>query len=195
MLITGAVPAALAMTVASIAAADDDTVRVELASERAEVACPACGTVATRVHSRYQRTLADLPWQGLPAQRCLTTRCFFCERATCSQRIFAERFPGLVAPRGRRSSRLQAHITAIGIALGGEAGARLVAELGLSLSADTPLRSVRALWVSTIARSAKAIATGPSSSTLSATRRLTCCPTAMPTRSARGWRTIPACRS
>jgi transposase len=40
---------------------------------------------------------------------------------------------------------LQALVTAIGSALGGEPGARLVAELGLSVSPDTLLRSVRAL--------------------------------------------------
>jgi transposase len=145
MLITGALPAPLAVSVASITAVDDQSVRLELTSERADVACPVCGTLATRVHSRYQRTLADLPWQGLPVQLCLTTRRFFCAWAACPQRIFAERFPGLVAPRGRRSARLQTLVTAIGIALGGEAGARLVAELGLALSPDTLLRSVRAL--------------------------------------------------
>ncbi len=145
MLVTGTLPAALAMSVAKLDAGDDHTVRVDLTSERAGVACPACGTIATRVHSRYRRTLADLPWQGLPVQLCLTIRRFFCEVASCAQRIFAERFPGLVAPRGRRSTRLQALVTAIGIALGGEPGARLVAELGLTLSPDTLLRSVRAL--------------------------------------------------
>jgi transposase len=145
MLITGAAPAALALTIVALATDDGQGVRVELASERAAVACPACGTAATRVHSRYQRTLADLPWQGLPVQLWLTTRRFFCEAASCARQIFAEPFPGLVAPRGRRSARLQTLVTAIGLALGGEAGARLVAELGLSLSPDTLLRSVRAL--------------------------------------------------
>src|SRR5579862_6377881 len=101
MLVTGTLPAALAMTVARLDASDDRIVRVDLASDRAGVACPTCGTVTTRVHSRYQRVLADLPWQGLPVQLCLTTRRFFCEVAACPQRIFAERFPGLVAPRGR----------------------------------------------------------------------------------------------
>jgi transposase len=145
MLITSTLPAVLAISIVALTAADEQLVRVELASQRPGVPCPTCGIVATRVHSRYQRTLADLPWQGLPVQLCLTTRRFFCELAACPQRLFAERFPGLVAPRGRRSTRLQALVTAIGIALGGEPGARLVAELGLSVSPDTLLRSVRAL--------------------------------------------------
>jgi len=28
--------------------------------------CPVCGKQSGRVHSRYTRTLADLPWQGVP---------------------------------------------------------------------------------------------------------------------------------
>jgi zinc-finger of transposase IS204/IS1001/IS1096/IS1165 len=28
--------------------------------------CPTCGKRSARVHSRYMRTLADLPWQGVP---------------------------------------------------------------------------------------------------------------------------------
>jgi len=32
----------------------------------AKVLCPACGTLSRRAHSRYERTLADLPWQGIP---------------------------------------------------------------------------------------------------------------------------------
>jgi transposase len=28
--------------------------------------CPVCGVRSARVHSHYTRTLADLPWQGVP---------------------------------------------------------------------------------------------------------------------------------
>ncbi len=27
--------------------------------------CPVCGEAATRIHSRYARTVADLPWHGV----------------------------------------------------------------------------------------------------------------------------------
>src|SRR5207237_10151713 len=97
------------------------------------------------------RSLADLPRQGLPAQLYRTPRRLCCDLAACPQRVFAEGFPELVAPRGRRSARLQTLVTAIGVALGGEAGARLVTELGLALSPDTLLRSVRALPELTLA--------------------------------------------
>lgn len=145
MLITATLPASLAVSVVAIGGSERGAIRVALASRRMAVPCPVCGTLAQRVHSRYQRTLADLPWQGLAVTLTLATRRFFCEDASCSRRIFAEPFPGLAAARSRRSARLTALFSAVGLALGGEPGARLVAELGLTLSPDTLLRLVRAL--------------------------------------------------
>ncbi len=145
MLITATLPAALAVAVVGIDGSDSGAIRIALASNRTTVACPACGTLAQRVHSRYQRTLADLPWQGLAVTLTLETRRFFCEAASCERRIFAEPFSGLAPARSRRSSRLTALYSAVGLALGGEPGVRLVAELGLRISPDTLLRLVRSL--------------------------------------------------
>lgn len=49
---------------------------------RARVPWPACGTAATRIHSRYGRTLADLPWQGVRVRLAVTVRRFFCDAPT-----------------------------------------------------------------------------------------------------------------
>src|SRR5437867_6013411 len=43
-------------------------------------ACPTCGTLATRIHSRYDRTLADLPWASTPVQLRLAVQRFFCDQ-------------------------------------------------------------------------------------------------------------------
>lgn len=145
MLITATLPVSLGVCVTGIRTTDAGTVAITLTSSRTMLSCPACSALSTRVHSRYSRTLADLPWQGRAVSLVLEARRFFCEAATCAQRIFAERFPGLVEPRGRRSARLAILLQAVGVALGGEAGARLVMELGLTTSPDTLLRLVRAL--------------------------------------------------
>src|SRR5713226_2362584 len=139
MLITATLPASLAVSVVAINGSDSGAIRVALASGREAITCPACGTLARRVHSRYQRRLADLPWQGLAVTLTLETRRFFCEDSGCPRRIFAEPFPGLAPARSRRSGRLTALYSAVGLALGGEPGARLVAELGLTVSPDTLL--------------------------------------------------------
>jgi hypothetical protein len=75
----------------------------------------------------------------------LHVRRFFCDTADCPQQIFAERVPSVVACYARRTQRLEAWFTAIGLALGGEAGARLLAVLGLTASPDTLLARIRAL--------------------------------------------------
>jgi transposase len=97
--------------------------------------CPVCGQRSARVHSRYRRTLADLPWLGLAMRLEVRVRKFFCDTPSCGRRIFTERLPGIVVAHGRRTLRLESWLTRIGVALGGEAGARLLRALGLGPSA------------------------------------------------------------
>jgi len=101
--------------------------------------CPACGGLAERVHSRYERKVADLPWNGTPVRLKLCTRRFFCDAKDCRGRIFTERLPSVVARYGRRTERLAEALRLLGCALGGEAGARLAVALGLGVSADALL--------------------------------------------------------
>jgi transposase len=64
----------------------------------AKVYCPLCGTLSRRVHSRYVRTFADLPWQGVPVCVRLHIRRFFCNERFCERAIiFTERLPGVVS--------------------------------------------------------------------------------------------------
>jgi transposase len=44
---------------------DGTTITVLMATTPTDAACPLCGTASSRVHSRYVRTLADLPWHGV----------------------------------------------------------------------------------------------------------------------------------
>jgi len=107
--------------------------------------CPCCGHRSTRIHSRYQRILLDLPWQGVPLRLHLQVRRFFCDVVACAQQIFAERLPDVVAPYAHRTQRVDVWFTVVGLALGGEAGARLLQTLGVSSSPDTLLRQISAL--------------------------------------------------
>src|SRR5215211_2180193 len=107
--------------------------------------CPVCRKRSSRVHSRYTRTLADLPWQGIPVSLRLRVRRFFCEEGTCQRAIFAERLPGIAACYGRRTERLDEWFTHVSFALGGEAGSRLLKDLGVVVSGDTLLNHIRSM--------------------------------------------------
>lgn len=125
--------------------ASGESITLAVRTTSAEVCCPACGTLSRRVHSRYVRTLADLPWQGIPVSLRLHVRRFFCAADLCERAIFAERLPGVVAHYARRTERLDGLFTHVSFALGGEAGARLLRELGVAVSGDTLLEHIRSL--------------------------------------------------
>jgi len=139
MLRVGAIAAERGVQVDTVTAVDGVVV-VVVRPTRAAVPCPACGQLARRVHSHYRRVITDLPWQGVAVRLVLHARRFRCDEPTCARCIFAERFPGLVAAGARRSTRLSTLYLALGLALGGEAGARLATNLGLAVSPDTLLR-------------------------------------------------------
>lgn len=124
--------------------------RVELGDDLVVVArtcrpnahCPLCGVASTRPRSRYCRSLADLSAQGTPVRLKFWVRRFACDYERCAQRVFTERLPALAAPHARRTQRLSDALLDVGLALGGEAAARLLATFGLTASADTLLRLV-----------------------------------------------------
>lgn len=124
--------------------ADDAGVIVVVTTRGDRACCPDCGQPSSRLHSRKRRQLADLPWQGLAVRLDLQLRRFYCRTPTCERRTFTERLPAVVAPYARRTARLAAVLEAVAFALGGEAGARLLAALGLRASPDTLLRAVHA---------------------------------------------------
>src|SRR3954468_6443358 len=57
---------------------EPDRVTVVARSRLPTAACPDCHASSSRVHSRYERRLADLPWQGRPVAVRLRARRFLC---------------------------------------------------------------------------------------------------------------------
>src|SRR5258708_19714923 len=111
------------LVIEQVSITTDVTVTVRAASLAAP--CPCCGTISKRVQSRYTRTLRDLPASGRLVHLIVHVRRFFCQQSTCVRKIFAERFPSLTLPRVKFTFRLQKTLQEMGVALVGEAGARL----------------------------------------------------------------------
>jgi transposase len=119
------------------------SVQLQLTATAPTAACPCCAVRSSSIHSRYQRHLTDLPWGTRTVRIQLRVRKFVCRNPHCECRIFTERLPELVAAYARKTRRLITVLRAVGMALGGNAGARLAARLRLPTSPATVLRLVR----------------------------------------------------
>jgi transposase len=124
---------------------DDTTAQITLRvrATQATVPCPLCDTPAQHIHSRYERTLADLPWAQYHVRLQLRVRKWFCRNRHCPRRIFTERLPTVAAPWARCTLRLAHRLLALGVALGGRAGVRLGHAWDLAVSRNTLLRLLR----------------------------------------------------
>jgi hypothetical protein len=101
----------------------------------------------------------------------VSTARLLCDRSSCTRKTFAERFPELVAPYGRRTLLLRRILETMALALGGRPAAKLTRRPCVEVSRSTLLRLLRALpvpevgfclrLVSTTSRSGAATPTGP----------------------------------
>ena len=122
---------------------------IEAKTTRTVVHCPECQQPTQKVHSSYRRRPRDLTTAGLSVRLLLQTRKFFCENSDCSRAVFCERLPGCVEKYAHCTARLNQHLIWMGLALGGELGARLAGKLGYVVSASTLIQRVRNLASST----------------------------------------------
>ena len=118
-------------------------VRLVVKTRLPKSSCPSCGRHSVKAHSRYQRHLADLPWEGVAAKLALSVRKFFCSNLECRQKIFCERLPALAAPYAHKTIRLNELLTLLGRALGGRPGERMARGMGLQVSPDALIERVR----------------------------------------------------
>jgi transposase len=120
-----------------------DAIIVVIKTKQPQASCSLCQQPSPKIHSRYVRRLADLPWQGVAIRLELTVRRFFCIHEDCQRKIFAQQLPPIVKRYARKTARLNEALTLIGFAIGGEAGARVAKRLAMNTSPDTLLRRLR----------------------------------------------------
>ena len=121
-----------------------ERITLRVAATTSTTRCPACQRPSGRIHSRYVRAVADVSWGGVSVTLRVQVRRFFCGNTACPRRIFAEQFPRLADRYARRTCALRAVLQRIGLALGGAAGARLAAALGLPVGRTALLALIRA---------------------------------------------------
>jgi transposase len=119
-----------------------DNITIIAASEACSATCPSCGGLSRRVHSTYERRVQDLPLQGRTVVIRVHARRFRCLDQACARRTFVEPLSGATVRRAWRTCRLSDLQRHVGLAAGGEAGARLAQRLAMPVSPDTLLRLV-----------------------------------------------------
>jgi transposase len=122
---------------------DKNCLMLVLSSTQLTATCPHCSQLSARVHSRYTRTLVDLPCQERAVVLRVRVRRFFCLEAACTHQTFAEPFPTLAPAYARRTYRQLQRLCQIAFALGGRPGARLVKQQAMPTSFSTLLRLIR----------------------------------------------------
>ncbi|WRZ87780.1 ISL3 family transposase [Streptomyces sp. NBC_01007] len=107
--------------------------------------CPDCELPSNRVHSCYERCLADSPIGDQPVLIEVTVRRLYCGNGLCGRRTFVEQVAGLTFRYGRRTPASRRVLEALAVALAGRAGARLAVTLHSAVSRTTLLRLLMAL--------------------------------------------------
>ena len=123
----------------------DEGITITAVSKQLRACCPLCGAGASRLHSCYTRTVADLPCSGQQVQVLVGVRRYFCDVPTCQRKIFAERLTPFVEPRTRVTQRVYQVVQIIGLATGGRLGVRVTDRLQIQTSRHTILRRILAL--------------------------------------------------
>lgn len=120
-----------------------NTLELYVSNRELVARCTTCGALAERIHSSYQRLLADLPCCGRQIRIHWTVRRFFCDGPDCPKITFTEQLPAIAQRYARKTKRLADKLHRVGLEAGGEAGKRLSEIFDIAISGDQLIRLVR----------------------------------------------------
>lgn len=124
---------------------EDERVKLYVSSKTKEEGCPYCQEKSSRIHSRYVRTLRDLPGFGKESVIVFNARKFFCDNPLCSKKTFAEQPGNQIFRYRRRTCRCETAVYRHALALSSIQTSRLLAGIGISVSRSTVLRDLHRL--------------------------------------------------
>lgn len=124
-----------------------NTIYISCEQDTNQSKCPYCGEVSNSIHSRYVRTLSDLPIQNNEVKLLLVSRKFFCLNQDCKHKTFGERY-NFVEPKAVRTNRLTEYINSIGLRDNSMDAVRTLKDAGIKVSSNTVLRIVKKKQIS-----------------------------------------------
>ncbi|MFE4519411.1 hypothetical protein ACFRMQ_35130, partial [Kitasatospora sp. NPDC056783] len=122
-----------------------DTATVAACACAPEAFCPDRGAGSRRVHSRYERRLADSAVGARQVVVKRQVRRFHRPATSCPRATFVEQVAGLTFRGGRRSLRLRAILQSAALMPAGRGRARMPDVLSSKVSRSTLLRLIRAM--------------------------------------------------
>jgi hypothetical protein len=121
----------------------DGTIAIGACATGQTATRPVCSSCYCHVHSQFDRTLRDLPWQDTRVRIHLRTRRFYCRRPDCRRKIFTERFAHLTGAYGRQTTRNLEVLKRIGMHWAARGDSDRPRNFAVDASTDTILRVVQ----------------------------------------------------
>lgn len=110
-------------------------------SAKNEANCPFCNEISSSIHSRYTRTIKDLPIQQYGVKLVIKVNKYFCNNEKCNHKTFAEKFD-FVEEKAVRTKRLTEYIEKIGIRNSSMDTVRDLKDNFINVSVNTVLRII-----------------------------------------------------
>jgi len=111
-------------------------IHIRVTSKRKVLKCPYCGKKSRKVHSRYRRTIQDMPISGKKVYIEIVNRKMFCTNVKCTKKTFSERYD-FVGSKEKKSKRLEKEIISIGLNSSSTEAARMLSRNTVKISAST----------------------------------------------------------
>ena len=121
---------------------DDNIIEIYVERTNKSAYCPCCGKKAVNVHSRYIRTIKDLPIQEDKVILKIITKVFFCKNNKCRTNTFAESFD-FIESHSRMTTRLKDRIVNDSKGMSARASKKIINEELVQTSDDTILRLLK----------------------------------------------------
>ena len=121
---------------------EDDSVHLFVQCCNDHGVCPYCGSVSRKVHSKYCRTIVDLPILGKALLLHMESRKFFCLNEECKKKTFAEQPGNEVFRYRRRTRRCEILVAKHGVYCSSNKAKALISTMGVPLCNTTVLRDI-----------------------------------------------------
>jgi transposase len=121
---------------------NEDSVLIILKPNNLGSKCTCCGHFTSKVHSKYERKVLDLPMLDKYTRLKIMARRFFCTNDNCKRKIFSEEFNNFLLRYKRLTERLSNYIIKIGLNQSANQGQRIFKRY-IPVSASSILRLTR----------------------------------------------------